>query len=69
MTNTAQTTSVVSVFNFDSTAIRVLMDENDKPLFIAKDVALALGYTDTINAIKQHCNGVVKHHPLPKEIC
>lgn len=64
MTNTAQTTSVVSVFNFDSTAVRVLMDENNTPLFIAKDVALALGYTDTINAIKQHCNGVVKHHPL-----
>ena len=64
MTNTAQTTSVVSVFNFDSTAIRVLMDENDKPLFIANDVAAALGYSRTNDAINQHCDGAVKHRPI-----
>lgn len=33
-------------------------------LFCGKDIAEALGYKDTVNAIKQHCriNGVVKHH-------
>lgn len=39
--------------------------ENDgQTLFCAKDVAVALGYKDTTNAIKQHCRGVAKHHPL-----
>lgn len=38
--------------------------EDGKTLFCAKDVATALGYKDTINAIKQHCKGVVKRHLL-----
>lgn len=36
--------------------------ESGKTLFCAKDVAAALGYKDTTNAIKQHCRGVVKRH-------
>ena len=28
-----------------------------KPYFVAKDVAVALGYADATNAIKQHCHG------------
>ena len=36
--------------------------EKGKTLFCAKDVAQALGYKDTTNAIKQHCRGVVKRH-------
>jgi len=35
-----------------------------KPWFVGKDIAEALGYVDTVNAIKQHCKGVVKHHPI-----
>lgn len=35
---------------------------NDKVYFVGKDIAKALGFKDTINAIKQHCRGVVKHH-------
>lgn len=38
--------------------------EDGKTIFCAKDVATALGYKDTINAIKQHCKGVVKRHLL-----
>lgn len=38
--------------------------EDGKTLFCAKDVAMALGYKDTTNAIKQHCKGVVKRHLL-----
>ena len=30
-------------------------DENDNPLFVAKDVATALGYKQTDKAIRQHC--------------
>mgnify|MGYP004661773277 FL=1 len=40
--------------------------ENDKTYFCGKDVAVALGYKDTVNALKMHCKteGVVKHHLL-----
>lgn len=30
----------------------------------ARDVAVALGYKDPTNAIKQHCLGVAIHHPI-----
>jgi len=38
--------------------------EDGTPLFCGKDVASILGYKDTTNALKLHCKGVVKHHPL-----
>ncbi len=38
------------------------IEEKGKVLFCGKDVAAALGYKDTTNAIKQHCRGVVKRH-------
>lgn len=38
------------------------IEEDGKVLFCAKDVAVALGYKDPTNAIKQHCRGVVKRH-------
>ncbi len=44
--------------------VRAMVDEDGAELFCAKDVAVALGYKDTKNAIKQHCKGVVKRHPL-----
>lgn len=40
--------------------------EGGKTLFCGKDVAAALGYKDTTNAIKQHCRGVVKRHLTDK---
>ncbi|WP_419255734.1 BRO-N domain-containing protein [Campylobacter fetus] len=54
---------VVLFENKDFGNIRVL-GNHLKPMFVAKDVAKALGYKDTISAIKQFCNGVVKHHPI-----
>lgn len=36
--------------------------EDGKTLFCRKDAAVALGYKDSTNAIKQHCRGVVKRH-------
>jgi anti-repressor protein len=36
----------------------------EKPEFCAKDVAKALGYKNTNDAIKRHCKGVVKRYPL-----
>jgi len=51
-------------FKFGSKPIRVINDENGNPWFVAKDSAEILGYKDSNNAIKQHCRGVVKHHPI-----
>ncbi|OCS38032.1 BRO-N domain-containing protein [Campylobacter fetus] len=54
---------VVLFENKDFGNIRVLGDHL-KPMFVAKDVAEALGYTNTNDAIQKFCKGVVKHHPL-----
>ena len=47
--------------NFGS--IRLSMVEG-KPIFCGKDVASALGYKDTVSALKQHCRGVAIYHPI-----
>ncbi len=54
----------LSVFDFKNHQVRVITDNPACILFVVKDVAIALGYKDTKNAIKQHCKGVAKHHPL-----
>ena len=33
-------------------------------LFCGKDVATALGYANTKDALARHCKGVVNHYPL-----
>ena len=57
-------TNMPQVFDFDQHEVRTLLDENNNPLFVAKDVATALGYKDLNSAIKQFCDGVAKHHPI-----
>lgn len=42
------------VYAFDGNEIRTVLI-NDNPWFIAKDVAEALGYSDTNAAIRKHC--------------
>ncbi|WP_455951375.1 BRO-N domain-containing protein [Arcanobacterium haemolyticum] len=50
-------------FNFEGNTVRAFeLDGN--AWFVAKDVAIALGYKDPTNAIKQHTRGVVKRHPI-----
>lgn len=52
--------------NLDFGEIRGVNVEG-KPYVVAKDMAKALGYKDTTNAIKQHCKWVVKYHlPHPQ---
>lgn len=53
----------LSTFQFEQLTVRTVY-ENGQAWFVGKDVAEALGYKDTINAVKQHCRGVVKHHPI-----
>lgn len=57
--------NALTMFQFDAAQIRVIQAPDGEPLFVAKDVAIALGYADFTNAIKQHCRGGAKHHPLP----
>lgn len=55
----------IKVFeNADFGTIRTATDENGKTFFCGADIAKALGYKDTVNALKSHCkeDGVVKHH-------
>ena len=56
--------SAIIPFQFETHAIRTVIDENGGLWFVGKDVASVLGYVDTVNALKQHCKGVVKRHPI-----
>ena len=56
--------SAIIPFQFEAHAVRTLVDDSGKVWFVGKDVATVLGYSDTVNALKQHCRGVVKRHPI-----
>lgn len=53
--------SAVHIFN--DRQVRTVEIEGDI-FFVGKDVCSVLGYKDTANAMKLHCKGVVKRHPL-----
>ncbi|MCZ4371174.1 Bro-N domain-containing protein [Vibrio diazotrophicus] len=50
----------IDLFDFRGNSVRVV-DYNDEPWFVAKDVANLLGYSNVREAINRHCRGVVKH--------
>lgn len=60
---TSPTTAVVPYY-FQETEVRTIIDEQGNALFVAKDVALILGYANTNDAINRHCRGVAKHYPI-----
>ena len=39
--------------------VRVVM-KDDKPYFVGKDVAICLGYVNTVDALKKHCRYIAK---------
>lgn len=54
----------IMIFNNEEFGqVRTLTIEN-KPYFVAKEIAEILGYSNTRDAIKRHCKGVVKHDIL-----
>jgi len=55
--------TALDVFQYAGQQVRTIVIDGD-PWFVGRDVAGILGYADTTNAIKQHCRGVVKHHPI-----
>lgn len=56
--------SAIIPFKFDDHAVRTVVADSGEVWFVGKDVAVVLGYADTVNALKQHCRGVVKRHPI-----
>lgn len=51
-------------FHFEDHDIRVITDDQGEPLFVGKDLCIALGYADPTTAIRSHCRGVQKLHPI-----
>lgn len=57
-------TSDLQVFTNDAFGTIRTVEQGDKVYFCGRDVAIALGYKDPVNAIKQHGRGVAFHHPI-----
>ena len=57
--------SALIPFQFGDRSIRVATDENGEALFVGKDVCDALSYSDSTTAMRSHCRGVQKLHPIP----
>lgn len=54
----------IQVFNNEQFGALRTYEEDGQILFCGKDVATSLGYKDTTNAMKRHCRGVAKRHPI-----
>lgn len=70
MTNHTHPSSFPTDQIFTTTALpgislRVMLDTEGQPWFVARDVALALGYEKPGNAIQQHCKKVNKIRQVP----
>ena len=51
-------------FNFQDRTVRVVLDDDNQPMFVAKDIATILGYADTSKGITTHCKGMPIYHLL-----
>ena len=49
--------------NAEFGTVRVV-EEGGRTMFCGKDVATALGYVNTKDALSRHCKGVAEHYPL-----
>ena len=56
-------TNTPIAFAFEENAVRIIPDA-EKPLFVAKDVALALGYKEPEVAVRTHCKGGANYTTL-----
>lgn len=56
------------VFNFNSSAVRVIIDPNQEPWFCGADVCRILGYVNESLTLQKHCkeNGVSKRYLTDK---
>ncbi|MEE8667454.1 MAG: phage antirepressor KilAC domain-containing protein [Bifidobacterium mongoliense] len=58
------TSNSIQPFDFKGTPVRAFEDVKGNRLFCAKDVAEALGYTNTNKAIGDHVRGVTNRYPI-----
>ena len=56
----------LQVFNHEQFGDVRIIEEDGRVLFCGKDVAKALGYENTRDAIRRHCRGVVKRDGVSK---
>jgi len=59
--------TALQLFSYSNKKIRTVIIDG-VVWWVAKDVCLLLGYKDHNSAIKQHCRGVVKYHPIVDSI-
>lgn len=52
-------TNSVTPFYFDESAVRVLTGHDGEPWFVAKDVAVVLGYSNPQKAVRDHCKAAI----------
>lgn len=57
------TKDTMTSFNFESTSIRVV-NRNGEAWFVGSEVARALGYSDTDQAIRKHCKAAENCKPV-----
>ena len=50
--------------DYEGQEVRTVTRNNGDTLWVAKDVAIVLGYKEPLRAIKQHCKGGAIHTPL-----
>lgn len=56
--------NAVELFNNREFGDLRVVEENGRTMFCGKDVAAALGYVNTKDALSRHCHGVAKHYPI-----
>ncbi|WP_202284204.1 BRO family protein [Candidatus Liberibacter asiaticus] len=59
--------TTITPFDFESNMIRTVVDKDNNIGFVAKDIAVVLGYERPNNAINAHCMGALKLCPLKTE--
>ncbi|MFE8348288.1 MAG: Bro-N domain-containing protein [Xylella fastidiosa subsp. multiplex] len=55
----------VTPFQFESQAVRTVVDDHGEVWFVGTDVAAVLGYANPHKALDAHCKGCAKRTPLP----
>ncbi|WP_173407656.1 BRO-N domain-containing protein [Xylella fastidiosa] len=59
------TMNAITPFQFESHAVRTVVDDHGEVWFVGKDIADVLGYADHRKALDAHCKGGAKRLPLP----
>ncbi|WP_154195307.1 Bro-N domain-containing protein [Xylella fastidiosa] len=62
------TMNAITPFQFESQAVRTVVDDHGEVWFVGKDVADVLGYTNHNKALGDHCRGVTKCYPIPDSL-